>query len=429
MSVIVMPKFGLTMTEGQITAWHRKPGEAVKKGEILFEVETDKVTNEVEAAADGILAELLFPEGAVVPVGEPIARMIAKGEAAAEAPNETPDAAAAQTQEATDAPSARKLMAEHGIYAAEVSGSGRGGRIMKEDVLRIIATPLARRVAHIHGVDLAELTGSGPHRRIKAADVQAAADAGTAPAPVPAPAAAPTGRSAALVPPDAVRAATARRVQAAKRDIPHFYLTRHVDIGPLNALRAQLNNGANGRAKISVTHLLAKAVGLALAAHPALNRVWMPEGILELGSVGVGIVTETPQGLRIPIIDRADALPLDDLAAAAAALFDRARSGTLTSADMSGGTISISNVGMFGADTLTPIISPPQSMILGVGAEQQLFRPDAAGEPVPRREIILTLAADHRLIDGADAARFLSTLASLLEAPFELLRSSAPPTT
>lgn len=427
MSEIVMPKFGLTMTEGQITAWHRQPGEAVKKGEILFEVETDKVTNEVEAAFDGILTELLFPEGSVVPVGEPIARMAAEGEQAA--PTAAPASPAAP--EIVDAPSARKLMAEHGISATDVAGSGRDGRVIKEDVLRVIATPLAKRLARIKDVNLAEVTGSGPRGRIKAADVQAAADAASPPSPVPPAPEAPLPAAAAtrLAPPDAVRAATARRVQAAKRDIPHFYLTRHVNIGGLNALRAQLNGGSTSRAKISVTHLLAKAVGLAMAAHPALNRVWMPDGILELDTVGVGIVTETPQGLRIPIIDRADALPLDDLAIAAAGLFERARSSTLTSTDVSGGAISISNVGMFGADTLTPIISPPQSMILGVGAEQQLFRPDPAGHPVLCREIILTLAADHRLIDGADAARFLSTLASLLEAPFELLRSPSRPAT
>lgn len=411
MSEIVMPKFGLTMTEGLIAAWRRKPGEPFRQGDILFEVETEKVTNEVEAAADGVLAEILFPEGATVPVGAVIARL-AGGASATSPAAPAPLPAAPSPTRGEDAPSARKLMAEHGVSRDAVEGSGRDGRAMKEDVLRVIATPLARRIARQEGIDLSEVTGSGPGGRIKAADVESA---NASPAPPPA---------ATLVQPDSVRAATARRVQAAKRDIPHFYLTRHVDIRALTALRAELNAQV-GRAKLSVTHMLVKAAGLALAAHPGLNRVWLPDGILALDTVGVGIVAETPQGLRIPVLDGADRLALDDLALAMGGLLDRARTATLTSADVSGGAISISNVGMHGADTLTPIINPPQAMILGVGAEQQLFRPDAAGQPELRREIVLTLAADHRLIDGADAARFLATLAGLLETPLALLRSPA----
>lgn len=402
MSEIVMPKFGLTMTEGLIAAWRRKPGEPFRQGDVLLEVETEKVTNEVEAAVDGVLAEILFPEGATVPVGAVIARLA--GGAAAPSPPAPARGA--------DAPSARKLMAEHGVSREAVEASGRDGRVMKEDVLRVIATPLARRIARQEGIDLSQVAGSGPGGRIKAADVEGAK---ASPAPPP---------LSGLVQPDPVRAATARRVQAAKRDIPHFYLTRHVDIRALAALRAELNAEA-GRAKLSVTHMLVKAAGLALAAHPDLNRVWLPDGILALDTVGVGIVAETPQGLRIPVLDRADRLALDDLALAVGGLLDRARSATLTGADVSGGAISISNVGMHGADTLAPIINPPQAMILGVGAEQRLFRPDAAGQPELRREIVLTLAADHRLIDGADAARFLATLAGLLETPLALLRSPA----
>lgn len=405
MSEIVMPKFGLTMTEGQIVAWRRKPGEPFRKGDILFEVETEKVTNEVEAADDGVLTDILVPEGATVPVGTVIARLAGGASAAPTTPSR-----------GEDAPSARKLMAEHGVSRAAVAGSGRDGRVMKEDVLRVIATPLARRIARQEGIDLSEIAGSGPGGRIKAIDVEGAKVSPAPPPPSP----------TALAQPDSARAATARRVQAAKRDIPHFYLTRHVDIRALTALRAELNAGAGGRTKLSVTHMLVKAAGLALAAHPGLNRVWLPDGILTLETVGVGIVTETPHGLRIPVLDRADRLALDDTALAANGLLERARTGALTSADVSGGAISISNLGMHGVDTLAPIISPPQAMILGVGAEQQLFRPDAAGQPELRREIVLTLAADHRLIDGADAARFLATLAGLLETPLALLRPPAP---
>lgn len=408
MSEIVMPKFGLTMTEGLITAWHRKPGDMVKAGDLLFEVETEKVTNEVEASVDGVLEEILFAEGSVVAVGLPIARL--SGGASRTATASTPAGAG------SDAPSARKLMAEHGIDRDSVEGTGRGGRVMKADVLRVVATPLARRIARRDGIDLAGVAGSGPHGRIKVADVEAAKR--TEPAL--------SSSASGLTQADPMRAATARRVQAAKRDIPHFYLTRHVDMRALNRLRADLNATA-GRVKLSVTHFLVKAAGLALAGHPALNRVWLPDGILALDSIGVGIVTETPQGLRIPIADRVDSIALDDLAELCTGLFGRAKAGTLTSSDVSGGSISISNVGMFGADTLTPIISPPQAMILGVGAEQRLFRPDAEGRPELVKEIVLTLAADHRLIDGADAARFLATLTRVLEEPISLLRPPVHP--
>lgn len=428
MTDIVMPKLGLTMTEGTIAAWHRQPGETFVKGDILFEVETEKVTNEIEAAGNGRLETILHGAGAVVPVGEPIALMILEGETVTEsaavkdAGSSAPAPGAATSSEKRDAPSARKLMAEHDINPGSVPGSGRDGRIMKGDILRIIATPLARRIARDTGKDLQGLAGTGPGGRIKAADVLAAPQA----APPPAPPAVTNGTAPGqMVVPDPARMATARRVQAAKRDIPHFYVSRDVNAGPLLQLRASLNAGPVARQKISVTHLLVKALGLALCRHSALNSIWLPDGIMTLPGIGVGIVTETPGGLRIPVLNGADQLPLDTLASTCGGLLDRARTGRLRSADVSGGAISISNVGMFGAGSLVPIISPPQAMILGVGAEQQVFRPDADGKPELHREINLTLAADHRLIDGADAARFLSTLTELLENPVDLLRAPA----
>lgn len=403
MADVVMPKFGLTMTEGLITRWHHFLGDAVQRGGILFDVETDKVTTEVEAAVDGTLEEILFAEGAVVAVGQTIARISTGG-----------DVPLSKLGHGEDSPAARKLMADHQIDRADLTGSGREGRVMKEDVLRVIATPFARRLARDGGIPLAGIKGSGPGGRIKAADLPNRSPDDVHQIP------------AGLIKPDMARQATARRVQAAKRDIPHFYLTRTTGFQALQKLRLDLNAARAGRAKISITHLLVKAAGLALAHHPQMNCIWLPEGILPLATVGVGIVTETPAGLRIPVLDCADSLPLDALAVACDGLFARARAGTLTAADSAGGVISVSNVGMFGAHSLTPVISPPQAMILGVGAPQQLFRPDAAGQPELRTEIVLTLAADHRLIDGATAARFLATLAQVLENPLELLR--APPT-
>lgn len=420
-----MPKFGLTMTEGQLLEWRKKPGERFAKGEVLFVVETEKVANEVEAEADGELLEILHGEEETVAVGLAIARVAYAGDAGR--PGAAPVAAAPEAARkapaaAFDAPSARKLMQEQGLSRAEVAASGRDGRIMKGDVLRIVATPLAKRAARQHGVDLAGVQGSGPNGRIKAADVErmlAPGDgAGTSPAAAP---------DAVPVPlplkPDAVRLATARRVQAAKRDIPHFYVAGMADVQALGQLRERLNEDGEGRARISVTHMLVKALGLALAEMPAMNRIWTEQGILALATADVGMVAETPQGLRIPMFRDAGAVPLDGIARTGVDLAARARAGQLTPGDVGGGAVSISNVGMFGAASLTPIISPPQAMILGVGAEQPLFRPDAAGQPKLCREICLTLAADHRLIDGADAARFLQLVSRNLEEPLRLLRA------
>jgi pyruvate dehydrogenase E2 component (dihydrolipoamide acetyltransferase) len=195
-----------------------------------------------------------------------------------------------------------------------------------------------------------------------------------------------------------------------------------VDVQAFAQLRDSLNGDGDGRARISVTHVLVKALGLALTEMPAINRIWTDEGILAFASADIGMVTETPQGLRIPMFRNAGEVSLDGIARTGADLAARARAGQLTPGDVGGGVISISNVGMFGATSLTPIISPPQAMILGVGAEQQLFRPDATGQPKLGREICLTLAADHRIIDGADAARFLQRVTRNLEEPLRLLR-------
>ncbi|MFD2857852.1 2-oxo acid dehydrogenase subunit E2 [Seohaeicola zhoushanensis] len=198
--------------------------------------------------------------------------------------------------------------------------------------------------------------------------------------------------------------------------MPHFYLTHEADMVALARLRAELNAEGHGQ-KISVTHMLIRALGLALEEMPQMNRIWAGDRILAFGRADIGMVAETPDGLRIPVVRDAGGTSLDAVAAQAGALAERARTGRLTPADVGDGVISISNVGMFGVSSLTPIINPPNAMILGVGAERSLFRPDADGAPALRRELTLTLACDHRIIDGADAARFLSAVVALLETP------------
>lgn len=391
MADLLMPKFGLTMTEGTVTEWHVKPGQAFAAGDLLFTVETEKVANEVEAETDGVLGEILVAEGETAPVGVPIARLGGGGS----------DAPPAPAPEVEAAPSPK-------VEAPVVEAKATCGRV--------IATPLARRLAKQAGVDLGQISGSGPRGRIKAADVKAAAKAAPAPAAPP-----PASDGVTEIVPDAARLATARMVSASKRDVPHFYVASEAEVSGLMDLRAELN-AEPGRPRISVTHMLIRALGLALVEMPEANRIWAGERILQFEQAHVGMLTETPAGLRIPVLRNVAALALDDVAAAATGLAERARAGDLKPADVGDGVISISNVGMFGVARVTPIINPPSAMILGVGAERQVFRPDAAGAPDLKREISLTLACDHRVIDGADAARLLAATVAILETPMRLLR-------
>jgi len=374
MADLVMPKLGLTMTEGLLAEWRVAPGNAFAAGDLLFVVETEKIANEVEAQAPGRIDAILVAAGETVPVGTPIARL-AGAEAAPSRPTAT-------------------------------------------DRARVVATPLARRLAAQHGVDLATVAGSGPNGRIKAADVERSTAASAAPAPArpltAAPAPTPTRAAEA-------RAATARRVTNSKRDVPHFYVQTEAEITALSALRAELN--ADGRyQRVSVSHLLVKALGAALAAMPEINRVWLDGHALDLDGIDVGLVVDTGDGLRIPVIRDVAARPLDAVAAEARDKMERARAGRLTADDVGGGAVSLSNVGMHDVTALVPIINPPQAMILGVGAERGVFRPDDQGQPALRREIVLSLACDHRVVDGALAARFLAAVAAAIRSPLGLLR-------
>ncbi|MGV6806470.1 MAG: 2-oxo acid dehydrogenase subunit E2 [bacterium] len=449
MAEILMPKLGLTMTEGLLSEWCVGVGDSYRTGDTLFVVETEKIANEIQAESDGVIAAILVGVGDTVPVGTPVARTGGDDEIDHRAPaagrsedNKSSDAAQPEIPDdiqldekrPSDAdlrvvatPSARRLAREEGVDLQTISGTGPRGRVNPEDVRiaaaritngegRVVATPAARRLAKQRGLDFRKMVGTGSNGQIKLRDVQAAAmkSGGIKDARLL--------ENAKELPIDNVRAATARRVSAAKRDIPHFYISRHVEVSALQKLRSELNNQKTLSARISVTHMLAKGLALALVKMPQLNRVWVDDRVLQFDSVDVGIVSETEDGLRIPVLRDVDQSSLPEVAVAAKAVAGRIRSGSLLSSDVGGGSVSISNVGMLGADSLTPIISPPQSMILGVGGEQQLFRPDELGAPKLCNEVILTLACDHRLIDGADAARFLSLLVELLENPHSLLR-------
>lgn len=390
MPPLVMPKLGLTMTEGVLLEWHVGAGDEFRAGDMLFVVETEKVANEVQADIDGIIDELLVEEGDIVPVGMPLATL--KGGRVSELPEKV------------------VTTAEAAVSAVAIEPR----QFVKDsDSSRIVSTPLARKRARELGVDLSQVAGSGPGGRIKVNDLDHLGDSVAQEMPR---LQSEHGLQAQEISPSAARLAIARRVSAAKTNVPHFYITQDVEVSALQVFRATINK-RSPEIRISITHLLIKALGVAMAELPTTNRIWVDDKILAFNQVDIGMVTETADGLRVPIIRDAGRRTLEEVAIEARTLASRAQDGSLTQKEVGGGSVSISNVGMFGASSLIPIINAPQAMILGVGSEQALFRPDEAGHPVLHKEICLTLACDHRVHDGADAARLLARLARILKNP------------
>lgn len=397
-AAIVMPKLGLTMAEGLIAEWKVKAGDAVTAGQVLFVVETDKISNEIEAPADGTIVSLLAGEGDTVAVGGVVATWTGPGQGVGGA-NEPGFGTAPAVEEAVSAAPAQ--------VAVEAKGERR------------LCTPFARRLARQAGIDLAGVNGSGARGRIKARDVQAAIDGrGTAAAAsAPAPAPAPRGRD--------LRSLIAARVSRSKAEVPHFYLSADAAFDALVALRKELHADPQAPRKLSVTAFLGAAVGRALALHPEANGVWRDGRVQPLVSIAIGIAVEAPGGVMAPVVPLGGGIY--DFAASFEAAVERARSGKLGAADVGEAAVGISNVGMFNVRSLTPIIDPDQSFMLGVGAPRTAFRADDKGAPVAVQEVTLNLACDHRAIDGAAAARFLATIVDLIEHPVRLLLPAARP--
>jgi pyruvate dehydrogenase E2 component (dihydrolipoamide acetyltransferase) len=377
-SAIVMPKLGLSMSEGLIAEWSVKPGDEVTAGQILFVVETDKISNEIEAPADGRITQVLVGEGETVDVGTPVALWTGPGQAAAPAAD---------------------------ITAPEPEPVPEALRIEPRNGARLRSTPFARRLAKQGGVDILGCTGTGPRGRIQARDVRAALE--QAPAkPTP------KGRD--------LRALIAARVTRSKAEIPHFYVTADAAFDALNALRRDLNADPQASGKLSVTAFLTAAVARAFRLLPEANVVWRDGRAAPLPGIGIGLAVETPAGVMAPVIQIETGDGLHIIARRLDAAIARARAGRLGAADAGEAAIGISNVGMFNVRALTPIIDPDQTYMLGVGAPRAVFRPGPKGAPVAVQEVTLTLACDHRAVDGAGAARFLATIVELLEQPGRL---------
>jgi pyruvate dehydrogenase E2 component (dihydrolipoamide acetyltransferase) len=435
---IIMPKLEMSQETSTIVEWLKQEGETVVKGEPLLTVETDKVTIDIESPGSGILAGVRVAPQEVVAVTDIIAYILQPGE---ELPQEAgPGAVSPRLESAlvptTSAPAeaeaatpvAQRLAAARSVDLSTVVGTGGGGRVTKADVElglsaprlqpeqappgKVRATPAARRFAGERGIDLAAVTGSGPQGRIQTADVVAFAAIPGGEAPL-----------AEVVPLTGIRRTIAARMIASSQTIPHITLTLRVDMTNLEEMRIRLNGKAEaeGLPQVSVTVFLVKAVAWALKRNRFLNSTLKDKEIHLLPEVNVGVAVALEEGLIVPVVQQADRKGLLELATEVSNLTIRAREGRLTPSDVAGGTFTISNLGPFGIEQFTAIINPPQVGILAVGATQAEVVADGGGEIAVRPIMRMTLSADHRIVDGAVAARFLADLREVLESPALLL--------
>jgi pyruvate dehydrogenase E2 component (dihydrolipoamide acetyltransferase) len=448
---ILMPALSPTMTEGKLAKWHVKEGDAVKSGQVICEIETDKATMEVEAVDEGKIGKIVVPEGAEgVPVNAVIAILLEEGEtsvpagaAPATAPKAAatpapaapkpapaapkPAAAAPKPVPAAPAPAAQAAAAPApaaSAPAAKPAAAPGGGRIF--------ASPLAKRIAAEKGLDLSRITGSGPNGRIVKADVESAKP-GAAPAAAPiaagAPRAAPpsAGQPVFVAPGDtrvphtSIRKVIARRMLESKQTVPHFYLTVDLEIDALLAARQAINAVAEKKGtKVSVNDMVIKACAKALRDHPECNASWTEDEMIQYGAVDISVAVATDRGLITPIVRNADMKGLAQIASEMKDLAARAKVGKLKLDEFQGGGFTISNLGMFGINSFSAIINPPQAMILavGMGEERAVVR---KGQVVVRNMMSCTLAVDHRVVDGAMGAQYLQTLRAYIEQPAAML--------
>jgi pyruvate dehydrogenase E2 component (dihydrolipoamide acetyltransferase) len=378
---VIMPALGMAQETGKILRWLKAEGESVTRGEILLEIETDKVTAEVEAPATGILANVTATVGDEVPVGQVIAHILAPGESLAPV-SPQPQVPAPAT------PASSPQVSSPPIPSPQVPASSP----------RVPASPRARRLAREQGVNLATLAGRGPGGAVLSADVAAQAAQAAAPST--------TWRL------------MAERTTQTWTTVPHFVLARQVDATRLIAWR----NAYQRRAGVEITYtdLLTRLVAAALRMRPEVNVRWEDGRVVSAPGINIGIAVATDDGLVVPVIHGADGLTLEQISRRRAEVVSRARDGRLRPEDLSGGTFTISNLGMFAVDAFVAVLNAPQAAILAVGriADRVVA---VGGQPAVRPVMVLTLSCDHRAVDGARAARFLETLSNLIEEPASLI--------
>ncbi len=470
-TTIVMPKMGYDMREGTVVRWYKQEGDEVARGDVIADIETDKATVEFEAFTSGVLQQLVAQEGIPVPVGAAIAVLGEPGERLAVAPAEAgmtavtaPPAAVATTvspavsaptparsdREVRASPIARRLAREQSIDLAQVTGTGPGGRIVERDILEyppadlpdpnagdpaaaqlpggVRSSPLARRLAREKGIDLTQITGSGPEGRIVEKDVLkfVAPAPQLEPAPVLAeePGAVPVETAAESfgerVDLSRMRQAIARVTGDSKREAPHFYVTAEVDMGKAMSLRRDINEALPTDNRVSVNDLVVRACAIALSRHPKFNVFFRDDHLQYNPAINIGIAISLEAGLIVPGISDCAGKSLTEIAAVSKDLIARANRGSLRNEEYSGTTFSVSNLGMFDVDSFAAIIFPPHAAVLAVGAvkEQPIVKD---GQLAVGQVMKATLSTDHRVADGAEAARFLMEVKELLERPVSLL--------
>ena len=460
---ILMPALSPTMEKGNLAKWLKKEGDAVKAGDIIAEIETDKATMEFEAVDEGTLGKILVPEGtADVAINQPIAVLLEEGEdksAIKEAPAAAPAAkTTAEPEAGTEAPAtpaspapvpaappaAKPAPAAEAQPIARAAGPASASN---GSAGRILASPLARRLAKEAGIDLSQVQGSGPHGRVIKSDIVTVKAGGVAPRPAaPAPVGAPTAQAPAptpsmsdaqimqlfeegeydVVPHDNVRKIIAKRLVEAKTTIPHFYLTADTEIDALLALRQQINAAAprdkdgNAAWKVSVNDLIIKALAMALMRVPDANVTWTEGGMLHHKRADVGVAVAIPGGLITPVVRHADTKRISEISNEMKDLAARAKARRLAPEEYQGGSSAVSNLGMYGIKDFAAVINPPHATILAVGAGTE--KPVVRDHKVEIRTIMsVTLSTDHRAVDGALGAQLLSAFRDYIEKPASML--------
>jgi pyruvate dehydrogenase E2 component (dihydrolipoamide acetyltransferase) len=407
----MMEALSPTMEEGRLVKWVKNVGDAVKSGDTIGEVETDKAIMELVARGDGVLRAQLIPEGTTAAIGDLIGVIAGADEDIAALTG----GGSAPAPAAMPAPVPAAPVATPSAAATPVAAAAPAAAAVSEPSGPVRSSPLARRMAAEKGLNLASVHGSGPGGRVIRRDVEAAA----VPTPSAAPAATPIVGEYKDVALTQMRKTIARRLSESIGPVPTFYLTSEIDMTQVGQLREQMV--ANGEQfKVSVNDIVIKAVAIALTRHPECNAHWMGDAIRYFSAAHIGMAVATDDGLIVPVIRDAQSKGLGQIGKEARELAKKARERKLQPAEFSGGTFSVSNLGMFGIDQFTAIINPPEAAILAVGATET--KPVwENGQFVPRQRMRVTLSCDHRVIDGAVGAKFLHTLRSLLESPMMML--------
>ena len=415
MTDILMPRLSDSMEEGTLLTWLIDDGGEVAAGQELAEIETDKATMTYESETAGVVS-IVAAAGTTVAVGELIAHVGEPSEAAA------PEPAAAPPEPVPAAAPVPGSVVAHPNGSADTDGRQAVAPVggTPPDDPPTGATPMARRIAAVHGVALDELRGTGPRGRVVRADVMAAAGMQPSPADPGPPAPAPAADGDERVEPSRLQALVARRMSEAKATVPHFQVQTEVEMSAALHFRAELKRLAESTPAVpSLNDLIVKACALCLRRFPRANGSYVDGGFRLHGRVNVGIAVASEDALVVPVIHDADSRSLGQIAASSRALAEAVRDSSVTAAQLSGATFTVSNLGMFGMTAITPVVNPPQAAILGVGAIRDvLARQD--GEIVDRSLLTLTLSCDHRILYGADAARFLDAVRTLLESPLSL---------